>query len=147
MGRGGWTCGRLGRGRKLSSLRQRLHVAIDPGKNPSKTKLAVGKRAHDEPVGFESADIKIEAVSGEKSICRGKCDTFIAVNEGGVVGEGLHERGSFLRKAVVVAILRTKNCGLKSCSIPKPVRSAEFIDQFTVHLLYLRNREINILGH
>ena len=64
-----------------------------------------------------------------------------------IVGKRLHQCSSLFRQAVVIAILGTKNSSLKSSSIPKPVKSAEFIDQLTVHLFDFGDREINVLGH
>jgi hypothetical protein len=98
-------------------------------------------------MGFDGIGIGIETASGEEGIGGGKRNPFVAIHERTIVGKRLHQRSGLFRQAVVTVILGTKNSSLKSSSIPKPVKSAEFIDQLTVHLFDFGDREINVLGH
>src|SRR5208282_101816 len=130
-----------------SELWQRLDAGIDPIKDRSKTKCAAGDGLHHEPVSLEGVNVKIETISGEECVGGGECNPLVAIDERMVVGERLHQRGGLFRQAVVVAILGTKNRRLKRSSIAKSVKSAEFINQLTVHLFHFGDRQIKVLGH
>jgi hypothetical protein len=56
---------------------------------------------------FLSAHVNIKAIAAKKDGGGGECDPLVAVEKAVVIGESLHQRGSFF-DGVVIARLRTE---------------------------------------
>lgn len=67
-------------------------------------------------------------MDAEKRIRRGKTDPLIAVEENLTVRQRLHEGCGFLELVVVVAVLGSKDGGLKQAYVAKPMNAAELFD-------------------
>jgi len=117
-------------------------VLTNPFENLYKAKFVPFHRADDEGVSIQTFDIDVKTVAPQEDIGRGECDALITVEEAVVVTERLHKRGRFFFTGVVIADLRTKNCGLNSALVADAMETAEQLDQSMLHPVNFRYRKV-----
>lgn len=112
----------------------------DPIEDLREAKLLFLHGSHNELVSLLSGDVQVKAVAPEKDVGSGKGDALVSIDEAVIIGQGLHQCGSFFFDGIVVANLRTKNRGLHCVRVANAVMAAEHLDQQIVHSMNFCDR-------
>jgi len=96
-------------------------MAANPVDDLDESEFVALHGAGDELIPGCAFDFDVGAVAAKKHVGGGEGDALVAVEEAVVVAEGLHERGCFFFKGIVVAGLRTEDSGLNRAFVANTV--------------------------
>ena len=122
-------------------------MVIKPIEDQGKAEPAFGDRVDHEDAGFPRIRFNGEAVHQQEGVTGIECDALVAVEEGVIVCQRLHQGRGLFCHAVVVASLRAENGGLQRPNISQAVGTAVSFDLPMMNGQDFCYRKVDTLGH
>jgi len=128
-------------------LRQWPRVSIDPIEDERKTKPSLGHRVNYKNVCFSGVRDDGESIDQQKSVRRVEGYALVAINEGMIVCQRLHQRRRFFPQIGVIAGLRPEDGSLQSSLIPQALNATVMLDLAMMNGEYFRDGQVDAFRH